>query len=167
MLHKPRFFYELSQFRRRSLNHSPIFEALLFSIYYITIMSLSDEYVITTFSGESKTTLLSRFQMATEMALKRSAFMQSHDLMSLQTLLLYLVCSVSRSQQMFGIHLYIYPGLEWVDPSNGANYSRNVFSDKMSTLKQVLYLGWLFALHEKLAFIATERISISRRGQQR
>ena len=75
-------------------------------------MSLSDEYVITTFSSESKTTLLSRFQMATEMALKRSAFMQSHDLMSLQTLLLYLVCSVSRSHQVFGIHLHIYPGPE-------------------------------------------------------
>ena len=104
-------------------------------------MSLSDEYVIATFSGESKTTLLSRFQMATEMALKRSAFMQSHDLMSLQTLLLYLVCSVSNSHQMFGIHLHVYPGPEWVDPSNGANYSRNVFSDKMSTLKQALYLG--------------------------
>lgn len=91
MIHKPRFFYDLSQFRRGSLNQSTIFEVLLFSMHYITIMSLSDEYITATFSGESKTTLLSRYQMATEMALKRSAFMQSHDLMSLQTLLLCLV----------------------------------------------------------------------------
>lgn len=91
MLHKPHFFYDLSQFRWGSLNHSTVFEGLLFSMYYATIMSLSEEYVIATFSGESKMTLLSRYQMATEMALKRSAFMQSHDIMSLQTLLLYLV----------------------------------------------------------------------------
>lgn len=96
MLHKPRFFYDLSQFRRGSLNHCPVFEGLLFSIYYIAIMSLSDEYVMAKFSGESKTTLLSKYQMATEMGLKRSAFMQSHDLISLQTLLLYLVRSLSR-----------------------------------------------------------------------
>ena len=95
MLHKPRFFYDLSQFRRCSLNHSTVFEGLLFSMYYITIMSLSDNHVIVTFSGESKATLLSRYQTATEMSLKRSAFMQSHDLMSLQTLLLYLVRSLS------------------------------------------------------------------------
>lgn len=158
MLHKPRFFYDLSQFRRGSLNHSTVFEGLLFSVYYIAIMSVSDEYVITTFSGESKTTLLSRYQMATEMALKRSAFMQSHDLMSLQTLLLYLVRSLSPILQAFGV----LSGL--VDPSNDANFFSNVFSNKMSTLRQALYLVWLFVLHEELAFIGTEHISISRRG---
>ncbi len=97
ILHKPRFFYDLSQLRRGSLNHSTVFEALLFSMYCITLMSLSDEFVSTTFSGESKTILLSRYQMATEMALKRSDFMQSHDLTSLQTFLLYLVRSWSIS----------------------------------------------------------------------
>lgn len=106
MLHKHRFFYDLPQFRRGSLNHSTVFEGLLFSIYHIAIMSLSDDYVIMTFSGESKTILLGRYQMALEMALKRSSFMQSHDLMSLQTLLLYLVRSLSLAHQSFDVYLH-------------------------------------------------------------
>lgn len=88
MLRKPGFFYDLSRFHRGSLNHSTVFEGLLFSMYYITIMSLSDDCVMTTFAGESRATLLDRYQTATEIAMKRSAFMQSHDLMSLQTVLL-------------------------------------------------------------------------------
>lgn len=141
MLHKPRFFYDLSQFRRGSLNHSTVFEGLLFSIYYITIMSLSEEYVVATFSGESKTILLSRYQMATEIALKRSAFMQSHDLTSLQTLLLYLVRSLPRSPQVFDIYLLLLLRSRLGEISNDADCSRNVFLDKMSILRRALYSG--------------------------
>lgn len=74
-------------------------------------MSLSDEYVTMTFLGESKATPLSRYQMVTEMALKRSAFMQSHHLMSLQTLLLYLVRSLCQSH-----HYLVFTFIRHYDP---------------------------------------------------
>ena len=91
LVHKPRFILDLEQFWQGLLDHSARFEALLFAIYGLAIMSISHEYINTHFSGETRLNLLSRFQMATEVALTRSNFLRSHSLVTLQAFLLYLV----------------------------------------------------------------------------
>ena len=91
LLHGPRFFHDLAQFRRGTLNHSIQFEALLLAMCYITVMSLDDNYVAATYAAETRATLLDKYHIATEQALARSSFIQGHSLMSLQAFLLYLV----------------------------------------------------------------------------
>jgi len=91
LLHRPRFFYDLSQFRRGVLNHSVQFEALLSTMFYLTLISLSEEYVCTNFESESKAKMMDNFRKLAEKTLVRSGFMQSHSLVSFQAYLLYLV----------------------------------------------------------------------------
>ena len=91
LVHKTRFIFDLEQFRQGVLDHSARFEALLFAIYGLATMSMSHEYITTHFSGETRINLLSRFQMATELALTRLNFLRSHTLVTLQAFLLYLV----------------------------------------------------------------------------
>ena len=91
LVHKTRFISDLEQFWQGLLDHSARFEALLFAIYGLATMSMSHEYITTHFSGETRINLLSRFQMATELALTRLNFLRSHTLVTLQAFLLHLV----------------------------------------------------------------------------
>lgn len=65
-------------------------EALLFSIYYIAVMSLTDEQVRDTFK-EEKSRLMSKYHRGTQQALVNAGFMRTSDLVVLQAFLLYLV----------------------------------------------------------------------------
>lgn len=65
-------------------------EALLFSIYYIAVMSMTDEQVRDTFK-EEKPRLMSKYHRGTQQALVNAGFMRTSDLVVLQAFLLYLV----------------------------------------------------------------------------
>ncbi|EFX03967.1 c6 zinc finger domain containing protein [Grosmannia clavigera kw1407] len=66
-------------------------EALMFSIYFVAVTSMSDEDVQATFS-EDRTRLLARFHRASQQALINAGFMRSPDLAVLQAYFLYLLC---------------------------------------------------------------------------
>ncbi|KAJ5259505.1 hypothetical protein N7478_012486 [Penicillium angulare] len=71
-------------------NISKPLEALMFSIYLISVTSMTKENVESTFD-ESKDTLLSKYHGATQRSLVNAGFMRSSDLMTLQAHLLYLL----------------------------------------------------------------------------
>ena len=91
LLHQPRFYYDLSQYRRGTIDHSADFEALLFAMYYLTLISLDNDFVYANLGGESKEALMERYKQATQQALAKCGFIQRPNLMSLQAYLLYLV----------------------------------------------------------------------------
>lgn len=68
------------------------FEALLFSVYSMAIMSLRSEKVITLFS-ESRNVLLERYQFAAEKALTMANVLHSKKTITFQALLYYIVCT--------------------------------------------------------------------------
>ncbi|RDL41217.1 uncharacterized protein BP5553_01196 [Venustampulla echinocandica] len=78
-------------------------EALLFAIYTLAIVSLSDDNCLKTM-GESRETLMRRYSTAAEQALVRFGALQSSDLVALQALTLFLVGTRSdRNPQAFWI----------------------------------------------------------------
>jgi hypothetical protein len=66
-------------------------EALLFTIYYGAVTSLSNEDCLTQF-GEGKPVLLARYRFAIEQALARANFLITEELIVLQALVLFLMC---------------------------------------------------------------------------
>jgi hypothetical protein len=66
-------------------------EALMFSIYFVTVLSMTDQEVQSTF-GDDRTMLLTKYHNASQQALVNAGFMRSSDIMCLQALFLYLVC---------------------------------------------------------------------------
>ena len=80
-------------------------EALMFSIYACSVMSLTDVECKATF-GEEKSILLSRFQSGARKALLRAGFLRSSELIILQAYVLYLVSRLLfASQQYFVFNL--------------------------------------------------------------
>ncbi|KAJ5088778.1 hypothetical protein N7456_012394 [Penicillium angulare] len=71
-------------------NLSKPLEALMFSIYLISVTSMTKEDVQSTFE-KSKDALLAKYHGATQRALVNAGFMRSSDLMTLQAYLLYLL----------------------------------------------------------------------------
>ena len=65
-------------------------EALMFSIYFIAIISMQDEDVQKTF-GEEKSILLSKYHHGCQQALINAGFMRSPDLITLQAYVIFLV----------------------------------------------------------------------------
>lgn len=65
-------------------------ETLLFPIYALAIVSLSDEDCLNSM-GEPKETLIARYSAATEHALIRLGALESSDLVALQALTLFMV----------------------------------------------------------------------------
>lgn len=78
-------------------------EALMFSIYFISVTSMPNEEVEAAF-GASKNALLARYHAASQQALINAKFMSSTELTTLQAFLLYLVslilCPISRSRPL-------------------------------------------------------------------
>jgi hypothetical protein len=66
-------------------------EALLFTIYYGAVTSLSNEDCLAQF-GEGKPVLLARYRFAIEQALARANFLITEELIVLQALVLFLMC---------------------------------------------------------------------------
>ncbi|KAK3368934.1 fungal-specific transcription factor domain-containing protein [Lasiosphaeria ovina] len=67
-------------------------EALMFSIYFSAINSMTDDEVHSTFA-EDKAVLLAKYHNATQQALVNAGFMRSTELTVLQALFLYLLCA--------------------------------------------------------------------------
>lgn len=68
-------------------------EALLFSIYFIAIVSLNEEEAQETFK-EDKNRLMAKYHRGTQQALINAGFMRSSDLIVLQAFVMYLVSSL-------------------------------------------------------------------------
>ncbi|ATZ49898.1 hypothetical protein BCIN_05g02960 [Botrytis cinerea B05.10] len=66
-------------------------EALMFSIYFATITSMSDEEVATNF-GVEKDALLRKYRFGTEQALARAGFLNTNEIMTVQAFVLFLTC---------------------------------------------------------------------------
>ncbi|PLB48449.1 hypothetical protein P170DRAFT_511042 [Aspergillus steynii IBT 23096] len=64
-------------------------EALMFSIYCISVISLSEDEVKRSY-GESRATLISRYKRSAETALRNAGMLKTSNMMMLQALLLYL-----------------------------------------------------------------------------
>ena len=71
----------------RSLNHAT--EALMFSIYYLSTLTLTQDETVSRYGLERRKTL-DRYRFATEQALARAGFLLSQDIVLLQSFHLYI-----------------------------------------------------------------------------
>jgi hypothetical protein len=94
IVHESSFGRELDQYRRQVFFLPQEFEALLFSIYALTVNSLSAELVETHFFVP-KPILLARFQEAAKVSLSNVAFFKTDKVLTFQALLHYLVSQFS------------------------------------------------------------------------
>ncbi len=101
VLHEPTFRRELDQFRMKKFSLHREFEALLFSIYAMAIVSMRSDRVVRLF-GESRDVLLERYQFAAEKALSAANILRSRKILTFQALLYYLV---SRPNLLLGASL--------------------------------------------------------------
>lgn len=69
---------------------SKALEALMFSIYFMAVTSLTEDEVQSTF-GEDRSKMVRRFHAGTQQSLLNAGFMRSSDLMVLQAYFMYLV----------------------------------------------------------------------------
>ncbi|PSS02088.1 fungal-specific transcription factor domain-domain-containing protein [Coniella lustricola] len=65
-------------------------EALLFSIYYMAVLTLTDDEVQETFK-EERTRMMARFHRATQQSLVNAGFMKTADIVVLQAFVMYLL----------------------------------------------------------------------------
>lgn len=72
-------------------NVNPTMEALMFSIYCVSILSLTEDQCSALF-GSPKKDLLAAYQSACQQALRNCCFLRSSDRECLTALYLYLVC---------------------------------------------------------------------------
>lgn len=90
VLHETYFARELDQYQR-GVYYLPLeFEALLFSLYTLTVNSV-DQSLIEKLFSVPKAVLLVRFQQATQAALSRVSFHKTEKLLTVKALLHYLV----------------------------------------------------------------------------
>ncbi|WEW58877.1 hypothetical protein PRK78_004345 [Emydomyces testavorans] len=66
-------------------------ETLLFTVYYTTITSMTPEECLSRL-GEDRDTALNRYRFAVEQALARANLLNTHSLVLLQSLVLFLIC---------------------------------------------------------------------------
>ncbi|KAI2113844.1 hypothetical protein LOZ32_005300 [Ophidiomyces ophidiicola] len=66
-------------------------EALLFTIYYTTITSMTTEQCLSQL-GQDRDTALRRYRFAVEQALARANLLNTHSIVLLQSLVLFLIC---------------------------------------------------------------------------
>jgi hypothetical protein len=90
-LHQSHFGKELEKYRRGTLLTPRDFEALIFSIYVLTINSLRPETIQDIFVL-TKEDLLAQYKHLAHVALARVNFFKSDKLHTLSALLHYLVC---------------------------------------------------------------------------
>jgi hypothetical protein len=76
VVHEGLFARELREYRRGTFTHPPVFEALLFAIYTLTLSSLDADLVEKSFLC-SKEILLARFKSSAQIALVKINFLQS------------------------------------------------------------------------------------------
>jgi hypothetical protein len=91
VLHVPTFERTIAASASNLANLPRGLEALLFTIYYGAVTSLSGEDCLAQF-GESKPVLLARYRFAIEQALARANFLITEEIIVLQALVLFLMC---------------------------------------------------------------------------
>jgi hypothetical protein len=108
-------------------------EALLFSIYYGAVASLTPEQC-QSLLGESKDSLSKRYRFATEQALARAGFLNSSSLMLLQAFVFFLICVRHQDDTRLvwslgglAIHLAQALGIH----RDGTNFNLNPFETEM------------------------------------
>ena len=69
-------------------------QALMFAMYFAAITSLTPQECMTEF-GEQKTELLARYRYGTEQALVQADILNSMEMVTLQALVIYLVCTTA------------------------------------------------------------------------
>ncbi|KAG4442331.1 hypothetical protein IFR05_002182 [Cadophora sp. M221] len=94
LLHKPTF--EMHMMRSRGLLNEhgrykfPSIEAITYAMYYVSVLSLSDDKCWTKFRQE-RGALLLRFQRSTELALTKADFINTVEIITLQALVLFMM----------------------------------------------------------------------------
>jgi hypothetical protein len=91
VLHIPTFDRTIIEAASNLANLPRALEALLFTIYYGAVTSLSGEDCLARF-GEGKPVLLARYRFAIEQALARANFLITEEIVVLQALVLFLMC---------------------------------------------------------------------------
>ena len=90
MLHKPSMQTKIDNSRDKVAEVSKPFEALMFAIYFGSITSMTEVQCETTFH-EGKDVLLCRYRFAVQQALARARFLNTHNLVTLQAIVIFLV----------------------------------------------------------------------------
>ena len=97
-----------------NMNSVPIhYQALLFSIYNMAVLSLSDTECIQMF-GVSRETALQKFTAGIKVALIRSNFLKNYNMPALQALVLYMVRTL---RQTTPYHAAVFINISTVLPS--------------------------------------------------
>ncbi|KAI4273294.1 MAG: hypothetical protein L6R35_006423 [Caloplaca aegaea] len=93
ILHKPtlRKFLSGAKDNINSMPGGSKMQALMFAIYFAAVTSLTPEECIVQF-GEHKQELLARYRYGTEQALVQAQLLNSSEMVTLQALVIYLIC---------------------------------------------------------------------------
>ncbi|ESZ93647.1 hypothetical protein SBOR_5952 [Sclerotinia borealis F-4128] len=91
LLHVPTMNKVIKEVQHNLDTISKSTEALMFSIYFATITSMSNEEVATNF-GVEKDTLVKKYRFGTEQALARASFLNSNEIVTVQAFVLFLIC---------------------------------------------------------------------------
>lgn len=100
IVHKPMLLAGFNHFRRGTLGNSSKreFEAFIFAIYALSLLSLKDEVVLSRV-GEDRRTLLARYKSYVEDGLSSCAVTTTHSLSTLRLFLMY-ICILFWTGQM-------------------------------------------------------------------
>ncbi|KAI9648686.1 hypothetical protein NHQ30_003325 [Ciborinia camelliae] len=91
LLHVPTMSKVIKEVQNSLHTISRSTEALMFSIYFATITSMSNEEVATNF-GIEKSILIKRYRFGTEQALARAGFLNTNEIVTVQAFVLFLIC---------------------------------------------------------------------------
>ncbi|QSZ37669.1 hypothetical protein DSL72_008768 [Monilinia vaccinii-corymbosi] len=91
LLHVPTMEKVIKEVQHNLDTISKSTEALMFSMYFATITSMSDEEVATSF-GVEKDTLIKKYRFGTEQALSRAGFLNTNEIVTVQAFVLFLIC---------------------------------------------------------------------------
>ena len=94
IFHQPTIQQRISEAIHNLSALEPSMEALMFSIYYAAITSLSAKIVLSMF-GENREDILTRFQRGLEVSIHMAGFLDSPTITSLQAMSIYLVRGLS------------------------------------------------------------------------
>jgi hypothetical protein len=90
LVHKPTLLNKIIKVKGDVTRMSKPFEALMFSIYFSCVTSMTEEecqiHLV-----ENKGVLLARYRFAVQQSLARAGFLSTHSVVTLQALIIYLV----------------------------------------------------------------------------
>ncbi|KAE9379893.1 hypothetical protein N431DRAFT_476947 [Stipitochalara longipes BDJ] len=91
LVHKPTLLNKITEVKSDFTRTNKPFEALMFSIYFSCVTSMTEEECHTHL-GENKDVLLIRYRFALQQSFARAGFLSTHNLVTLQALIIYLIC---------------------------------------------------------------------------